>query len=76
MKEVDDFLTAEEAAEYLKISVNHLQEYSNRGVIPVCRVGDRKLWSRHALIEWAMDSLELVRKKRLEGEDVKLRRAG
>ena len=52
MKHSTDILTAEEAAEFLKIGRNQLYEAAGRGHIPHQRIGRTYRFSRSALMAW------------------------
>jgi excisionase family DNA binding protein len=47
-----EFLTAEEAAQLLRISAKHLRDLAREGRVPGRKVGREWRFSRTALIEW------------------------
>lgn len=50
-------LTAQEAADYLKISYYTILQKSKAGQIPCCRIGSRVLFSQEGLTAW-VDEME------------------
>jgi excisionase family DNA binding protein len=49
---VNDVMTADEAAEFLRLDRKTVYGYAKRGVIPHQAVGRRMLFSRTALVSW------------------------
>lgn len=47
-----EVMTADEAAEFLRVERNTVYDYANRGQIPHKRLGRRLLFSRSALVIW------------------------
>lgn len=48
----NDVMTADEAAEFLRLDRKTVYGYARRGVIPHQAVGRRMLFSRTALVSW------------------------
>ncbi len=48
----NDVMTADEAAEFLRLDRKTVYGYAKRGVIPHQAVGRRMLFSRTALVSW------------------------
>lgn len=48
----DTILTAKEAAQLLRVSVNHVTTCAKRGTLPARQMGARWLFSREKLIRW------------------------
>jgi excisionase family DNA binding protein len=55
-----EVLTAEEAAQLLRVSPSHLYEMCRQGVIPHRRLGRRIIISRQALMEWLAQGEERI----------------
>lgn len=63
-----DVLTADEAAELLRLDRKTVYDYGDRGVIPCQRVGKRMLFSRAALHAWLGANVSTCCKRSSNGD--------
>ena len=61
---MDDFLTKDEAAEFLRVNVRTLGEWVQRGEVPAAKVGRRLVFSRAQLADWLRDKAKAEQAER------------
>lgn len=59
-----ELLTADEAAQLIRLPRSSVYELARNGRIPFVRIGRRILFIRGVLIQWLIDEMTMPRKRR------------
>ncbi len=58
MSEIDDILTLEEVAKYLRVKPQTIYTWAQNGKIPAAKLGKEWRFSKRILEEWFLDHFE------------------